>query len=119
MGLLQFFSRIKTQRNQISKIQTCLHINLPLLVWSINSLAVLCIYVAVTGDMRKTFFCPGESSPVFLVCLLDHGSINNVGYIINPALDKVMSLESCLLRNDLSPKPHLTSLVLGQVPKCP
>lgn len=67
MGLLWFFSRIKTQRNQISKIQACLHINLPLLVWSINSLAVLCVYVAcrsvsrevVTGDMRKTFFFPG------------------------------------------------------------
>lgn len=50
-----------------------------------------------------------------LVFLLDHGSINN--YIINPALDKVMSLEWCLLRNDLSPKPDLTSLVLGHLPK--
>lgn len=28
-----------------------------------------------------------------------------------------MSLEWCLLRNDLSPKPHLTSLVLGQLPR--
>lgn len=48
-------------------MQARLHINLPLLVWSINSLAVLYVYVActsasgevVTGDIRKTFFYPG------------------------------------------------------------
>lgn len=47
-------------------MQERLHIILPLLVWSINSLALLCVYVAcrsvsggvVTGDMSKTFFCP-------------------------------------------------------------
>lgn len=38
-----------------------------------------------------------------------------MGYIINPALDKVMSLEWCLLRNDLTPKPHIICLVLGQL----
>uniref|UniRef100_A0A8C9NQE2 BTB domain-containing protein n=1 Tax=Serinus canaria TaxID=9135 RepID=A0A8C9NQE2_SERCA len=67
MALLQFFSRIKTQRNQISKIQTCLHINL--LLKKLKS---------TSKYIYQTLFLNGENSDIKICALGEEWNLHKI-----------------------------------------